>query len=71
MHVIIVRVKNKSELHPLVMGLLERNERHPVGSISDPDFKDGYYHFAIRDDASGPDMIYTYEDGELKKEEYI
>lgn len=70
MRIIIVLTKEKRDLHPLLIGLLETKGRFLIGSISEPKQRDGYFWLAIRDDESGVDMSYTYENGELKKEPY-
>lgn len=71
MRVIIVRVKNREELHPLIIGLLDHPNRVTMGdSINNPPRSNGYYTFALRDQEKGPNMVYTYERGDLKKEEY-
>ena len=71
MRVIIVRVKEMSHLHPLVIGLLDHEDRVTMGgSITEPRRSNGYYIFALRDHDSNVDMVYTYENGSLTKEEY-
>lgn len=71
MRIILVRVKEHSDLQPLLIGLIEQAGWSVVGSVSDPIRRFDYYEVALRDlnpeTTNGQDMVYTYERGSLEK----
>lgn len=61
----ILRTKERNDLLPFLLGIMRFNNINVKGSITDPDYKDGFYQIAfermVSDDT--PDQIMTYQYG--------